>query len=159
VGLAACTTGEKIELSPTFNNASREEIVAEMNLVAPLVTPAHLSECRAKLEAQSFLGAKYKVAGEFAPNLRASCIVQNRGAGLQMLHSNAKAVAFMVQMSKISGVYGTGSPTKVAGCRFILVDGQVRFGGLVPERVSSLDVCRYVSSVERPADPPQLQRA
>jgi hypothetical protein len=157
-GLTACATAERIEFNPTLGLAVREEVVAEMDIVAPLVTAAHLGNCKARLEADGFLGAKYKVVGELVPNVKASCFVQNRGTGPALIQSNAKAIAYVAAMTKIAGMYGTGSPNKVGGCRFTLVDGKVEFAGFVPERAHLANTCRNISSLDRAPGQPQLKR-
>jgi hypothetical protein len=128
-----------------------EQIVAEMNLVAPLVTPELLEQCKAKLESESFLGAKYKVVSKLSADVRASCIVQHRGSGPLTLQSNVRSVAYVARLTKIAGIYGTGSKHKIGGCRFDLLNGKVELNGLVPERIKYTNACRWVSSVGRPA--------
>jgi hypothetical protein len=155
VGLQGC--GDTLEFNSELASVKPASIAAEMELVAPMVTPELLNECKARLEAESFLGAKYKVVSAFTPNLRASCIVQQRG-GLIPLQTNVRSVAFTAVLKKIAGAYGTGSPTKVGGCHFALVDNKVRFAGLVPEHVKILNECLRVSSTSRSTDTSQLQR-
>lgn len=146
--LAGCVGGEKFESDPVGEELN-QMVIAEMKLVAPLVTPELLDKCKALLEQPSWLGAKYEVAGAFQSSVRHSCFVQGRGGGLVSFQNDRKSVVFVAPFKKVAGAYGTGSKTKVAGCRFDLLDGKVSFSGLAPAQGHALNSCHRISQFNR----------
>jgi hypothetical protein len=99
----------------------RQAVLAEMNMVIPHIKSEHLKECQKLLEQTSILGAKYviPVNGKLVPSIQHSCFHQGRGATtLTSVESDRKTVVLAVQMMKVAGMYGTGSPSEVRACRF-----------------------------------------
>lgn len=121
---------------------TRKPILESMAKVIPRVTPAHLAECKQKLEsAQSLLGAKSRLVGPLRPHVKATCV--EMGTLTAQFAGKKEYAAYMAPVQVIGGLPG-GSTPRFTGCLMVLSDNVITVQPGVSDRAPRTNYCHYI---------------
>ncbi len=119
--LAGCGGAGAVTINLNYNEL-RKRVTDDMKVVMPHIKPEHLKKCQDLLEQPNWLGAKYKIAGQFRGSIQHSCAAQMQD-GIVHFEGDDKVAALVVSLVKVEGAYGTGSRQEERACAFGMKKG------------------------------------
>ena len=119
--LAGCAGAGAVTINLDYNEL-RKRVTDDMKVVMPHIKAEHLKKCQDLLEQPNWLGAKYKIAGQFRGSIQHSCAAQMQD-GIVHFEGDYKVAALVVSLVKVEGAYGTGSRQEERACAFGMKKG------------------------------------